>query len=54
MYNLITLLYNRNYHTIVNQLYFNTTLKNEEGKKKKRKQPTPNKQKVDNQQGPIV
>ena len=37
MYNLITLLYNRNYHTIVNQLYFNTTLKNEEGKKKKKK-----------------
>ena len=27
MYNYITLLYSRNYHNIVNQLYFNRTLK---------------------------
>ena len=28
MYNRITLLYSRNYHNIVNQLYLNKTLKN--------------------------
>ena len=33
MYNRIALLYSRNYHDIVNQLYFNTTLKNEKKKK---------------------
>ena len=32
MYNLITLLYNRNYYNIVNQLYFNKTLENEKNK----------------------
>ena len=29
IYNWITLLYSRNYHNMVNQLYFNKTLKNE-------------------------
>ena len=29
MYNWITSLYSRNYHNIINQLYFNKTLKNE-------------------------
>ena len=29
------MLYSRNYHSIVNQLYFNKTLKNEKKKKKK-------------------
>ena len=34
MYNWITLLYIRNYQSIVNQLYFNKTLKNEKTKQK--------------------
>ena len=29
MYNQITLLYSRNYHNLVNQLYFNKMLKND-------------------------
>ena len=32
MYNGITLLYSRNYHNLVNQLYFNKTLKSEDKK----------------------
>ena len=32
MYNWITLLYSRNYDNIVNQLYFNKTLKNDKKK----------------------
>ena len=35
MYNWFSLLYSRNYHNIVNQLYFNKTIKKgEKGKKK--------------------
>ena len=35
MYNWIALLYSKNYHKLVNQLYFNKTSKNEKKKKKK-------------------
>ena len=36
VYNWITLLYNRNYHYVLNQLYFNKTFKNEKGKRKEK------------------
>ena len=43
MYNCVTLMYSRNYHNIVNQLYYSIPLKNEikkgrkEGRQKERK-----------------